>query len=226
MRPSLPLVLVALLAGCASSSPVVRQTWLPASPDHWQGTVTSGVTLDMRNGSSRHIPGKVMDTVLTVKARLQDVSGVKAELALVDTEHPNAYATVHGSRPIIALSLSYLEHFGSDQDALAATIGHELAHVHLGHGAAARHADGVALNGVSGSGAASELNSTARDEERHADTLGMKWATAAGYDPCGQARIFRAMAHGTPTLSTHPGFAERIEAADAASKNTTGRSCQ
>ncbi|HEX6265656.1 MAG TPA: hypothetical protein VFZ81_02035, partial [Burkholderiales bacterium] len=62
--------------------------------------------------------------------------------------------------------------------------------------------------------------------ERHADGLGMKWATAAGYDPCGQVRLFRAMSQDTPTLSTHPGFAERAEAANQASRKTRGRSCE
>lgn len=227
MRPRLAylLLLAPLLATGAPTNPV-KQTWLPRSPAHWHGTVANGVTLSLRDGAERHVSGKVMDSVLAVKAELEAVSGQRAELALVDTEQPNAYATVQEGRSIIALSLSYLDRFGSDRDALAATIGHELAHLQLGHSAAARHAEGLALDGGSASLGAPEFNAIARAQERQADDLGMSWATAAGYDPCGQARIFRALSSDIPRLSTHPRFAERLKAADAASMKTRGRNCE
>ncbi|HEX6317335.1 MAG TPA: M48 family metalloprotease [Burkholderiales bacterium] len=228
MRPSyLPclLLLAPLLAGGAPANPI-KQTWLPKSAEHWQGTVKDGVTLSLRDGSNRHVPGKVMHAVLSVKSKLEAVSGQRAELALVDTDQPNAYATVQAGRPIIALSLSYLERFGSDQDALAATIGHELAHLHLGHSAAAHHAAGALLHGVTGKVGAAESSPTARDAERDADRLGLQWTSVAGYDPCGQVRLFRAMSHDSPTLATHPGFAERAEAANEAAKKTSGRGCR
>lgn len=227
MRPRLAclLLLAPLLATAAPANPV-KQTWLPRSAHHWHGTVADGVTLSLRDGSERHVSGKVMASVLAVKAKLEAVSGQRAELALVDTEQPNAYATVQEGRSIIALSLSYLDRFGADRDALAATIGHELAHLHLGHSAAARHADGLAFDGASASARAPELDAIARAQEAQADSLGLSWATAAGYDPCGQARIFRGLSSDHPTLSTHPRFAERAKAADAASLKTRGRNCE
>lgn len=180
--------------------------------------------LNMRDGSNRHIPGHVLERVLAVKGKVEAVSGVTAELALVDSELPNAYATVHAGRPIVAVSLSYLHQFGSDADALAATIGHELAHLHLGHSADTRAYSG-ALE-VNGNNRSRALSSSAREEERQADVLGMKWATAAGYDPCGQARLFRSLVHDLPTQPTHPGFAERARAPEAAAKKASGLDCR
>lgn len=219
-------LLLPMLGACCPANPV-KQTWLPSSSDYWQGTVASGVTLRLRDGSARHIAGEVMGTILTVKRRLETVSGVGAELALVHTDEPNAYAKVHAGRPIIALSLSYLDRFGSDEDALAATLGHELAHLHLGHSAVAEHRNGIALSGGFGApSGASELDATARDNEREADSLGLKWASAAGFDPCAQVRILHAMSRDIPAASTHPAFAERAATASAAAKKAAGRRCE
>ena len=220
------LLLIPLLAACGPTNPV-KQTWLPSSSEHWSGTVATGVSLRLHDGSERRIAGEVMGTVLMVKRRLESVSGASAELALVHTEEPNAYAQMHTDRPIIALSLSYLERFGSDQDALAATIGHELAHLHLGHSAVPEHRNAIALSGgVGAASGGSDLNATARDNERQADNLGLKWASAAGFDPCAQVRLLRAMSRDIPAATTHPAFAERIAIANAAAKEASGRRCE
>lgn len=219
-------LLLPVLGACSAANPV-KQTWLPSSSEYWQGTAASGITLRLRDGSERHIAGEVMRRILTVKLRLEAVSGVGAELALVHTDEPNAYAKVHAGRPIVALSLSYLDRFGSDDDALAATLGHELAHLHLGHSATAEHRNGIALSGSFGTqSGAPELDATSRDNEREADSLGLKWSRAAGFDPCAQARILRAMSGDMPAASTHPAFAERIAIANAAAKEASGRRCE
>lgn len=218
-------LLLPVLGACSAANPV-KQTWLPSSSEYWQGAVASGVTLRLRDGSERQIAGEVMRRILTVKRRLEAVSGVGAELALVHTDEPNAYAKVHAGRPIIALSLSYLDRFGSDEDALAATLGHELAHLHLGHGAMAEHRNGIALSGGFGTQGASDLDATSRDNEREADSLGLKWSSAAGFDPCAQVRILHAMSRDIPAASTHPAFAERIAMANAAAKKAGGRRCE
>ena len=215
------LALVLLPAGAALADPA-KQTWLPVSPDHWQNMVAhGGVTLTLRDGTTKFISPSLMGTVLRVKGRLEAVSGQAAELALVHTGQPNAYALVHAGRPVIALSLSYLEQVGTDEDALAATIGHELAHLRLGHSAEDRHAQGV----MPQTGDV-EHDLLAREQERSADALGMQWVARAGFDACGQVRLFRTLSAYVPTGATHPGLAERTAAANEAYRKASGQHCE
>ncbi|HKQ24424.1 MAG TPA: M48 family metalloprotease [Burkholderiales bacterium] len=188
--------------------------------------------------------------VVAVKHKLEVASGVGADLGLVDMDSPNAFAFHQQGRPVIAFSLSWLDRLGQDVDALATTIGHELAHLYLGHTGAAREerektAQGasqvvgtaLSLAGVPMGGAIANVGATAlarsftRDEERAADDYGIRWAVAAGYDPCGRARtmkMYQDLSAGTvdiPFLSTHPGAAERSNLADAYSLRTNNRPC-
>jgi predicted Zn-dependent protease len=218
----LPLLWLLLLPAGAALAHPTKQSWLPVSPDHWRNMVAhGGVSLALRDGSTKFIPGPLMETVLKVKDRLEAVSGQVAELALVHTDQPNAYALVHRGRPVVALSLSYLDHVGADEDALAATLSHELAHLHLGHGAEARHASGVMPQTGD-----DEHDLAAREQERSADSLGMQWAAQAGFDPCGQVRLFRALSAYIPVAATHPGLAERTVAANEAVRRASGRHCE
>ena len=79
-----------------------------------------------------------MRNIVAAKEELEQASGVHAGLGLVEMDAPNAFAFVHQGRPVIAFSLAWLDQLGQDPDALATTIGHELAHLHLGHTGAAR----------------------------------------------------------------------------------------
>ncbi len=215
------LALVLLPAGTVLAHPT-KQTWLPVAPDHWQSMVAhGGVTLTLRDGGTKFIPATLMGAVLRVKSRLEAVSGQAAELALVHSEQPNAYALVHAGRPVIALSLSYLDRVGPDEDALAATIGHELAHLRMGHSSADRHAHGVMPQTGE-----QEEDLLAREQERAADTLGMQWVAQAGFDPCGQVRLFRTLSAYVPAGATHPGLAERTTAANEAYRKASGRHCE
>jgi len=127
---------------------------------------------------------------------------------------------------------------GIRTDAIAVTMGHEFAHLHLGHSGAARkeredtargvsNVLGTILNiaGVPFGGTIASVGVTAvarsftRDEERAADELGLKWATGAGFDVCGKARavrMYQSMRSGVdiPFLSTHPSYGERSDLAN------------
>jgi predicted Zn-dependent protease len=190
----------------------------------------------------------VIDNMLIVKSQIEAVSGVKADLAVVETTYPNAFATHLQGRPVIALSTAYLDHLGRDRDALATTIGHELAHLHLGHSGQARREREETAKGVSNvvgtavglfipfGGTLTNVAVTAvarsftRDEEKAADEHGLKWAVAAGYDPCGKARTIavfsRFHSQGVPILSTHPSYGERSELANEYSMKARSRPCQ
>jgi len=247
-----PLLFLFLASGCATTQKnEVKALWLPPSQDAWAQVPPSGLTLRRRDGSARFVSGPVVHNVVDVKADLERISGVRADLALVDMGPPNALAFDYQGRPVIALSLSWLDRLGQDPDALATTIGHELAHTYLGHtGAARKKRDDTAqgtsqavgallsLTGVPMGGAIAALGVTAvsrsftRDEERAADEYGLRWAVAAGYDPCGRARtmkMYRELHTGSadiPFLSTHPGATERSDLANEYSRKINHRACE
>ena len=244
--------MAAAVSGCATAPQnPVKAFWLPPSQDAWSRAPASGLTLKHRDGSTRTVSYAVVQNIVTVKGRVEQASGVKAELGLIDTDLPNAFVFQHQGRPVIAISLSWLNQLGHDVDALATTVGHELAHLHLGHSGAARKERedaakgasqilGTILNlaGVPMGGTVASLGVTAfarsftRDEERAADDYGIRWAVAAGYDPCGRARTMkmyqraRAGAIEVSFLSTHPGAAERSDTANDFSVKSKGKPCE
>lgn len=241
------LVALVLLAGCATTQSPVRESWLRGQY-YWQHAAKEGALLKRKDGGSMYLPPATISAILTAKSRIEAVSGIQAELALVETETPNAFALVHEGRNLIAISISYLDHLGQDTDALASTIGHELAHLRLGHSADERkqraqsaraggNMVGAVLsvagvpfaNTIAGLGATAYANSYTRDEERAADDLGLRWAVQAGFDPCGEARVmemFSKLGHvSVPFLSTHPGHGERSELANSYSLKVNGKSC-
>ncbi|MBI3370229.1 MAG: M48 family metalloprotease [Betaproteobacteria bacterium] len=241
-----------LVCACASAPQnPVRAFWLPASQDAWAKAPAGGASLRKPDGTTRFVPGPVLRNVVTAKEKLEQASSVRAGLGLVEMDAPNAFALNHQGQPLIAFSLSWLDQLGKDPDALATTIGHELAHLHLGHTGEARKqreesAQGASqvlgtllnLAGVPFGGTIASIGVTAftrsftRDEERAADDYGIRWAVAAGYNPCGRSRtmqVYRRLSAGSldiPFLSTHPGAAERSELANEYSLKLNNRVCE
>lgn len=250
-RTLLLVLLTTLVTGCATTQQnPVETLWLPPDEGSWSHAPATGIELSHEDGSTTHVTQAAIRNAVTVKERIERVSGVHAELGLVDTASPNAFAFHHEGRPVIAISLSWLRALGHDRDALATTIGHELAHLHLGHSGderkereqvrmGASHVLGTLMNiaGVPLGGTIANIGVTAfarsftRDEERAADDYGIRWAVAAGYDPCGRVRtmrIYRRMQadnHGPSFLSTHPGATERSEIANELSLKINGERC-
>lgn len=119
---------------------------------------------------------------------------------------------------------------GSDRDALAAVIAHEIAHTSARH--AVRSAEkqlkySLALELLLKGESARELGSIAanlallgygRREEYEADRLGVRYMARAGYDPNGMLRFFRKLQRnegrepkGLSTyFRTHPSTSDRI----------------
>jgi Zn-dependent protease with chaperone function len=186
----------------------------------------------------RRLVGKVSSTQMrvlyAVKSSIEAVAELPVELLIVDGKEPNAFAGKgRNGENIIGINLAMLDILGLDVHAAAALIGHEVAHLKLGHGAqrAAQQRTsgimkvlgGVALDslGVPAGGLISDITVTAidstysRDNEREADYLGAIWAVEANYEADGAARLHEAMyaksRHSpTPFLSTHPSGPERI----------------
>jgi Zn-dependent protease with chaperone function len=247
-------IMCLLLSACATGGGggnKVRDVWLPVSQDEWKAAAVKGATLYRSDKSaSRTVPANVIARLLRVKERLELAGSARAELALVDSEQPNAFAFNFAERQVIAFTLPWLDKLGQDPDAIAAVMGHELAHVQLGHSAAERRKReksaretgqvagvllsiiGVPFGGtLAGTAASAYARSFTRDEERAADALGLQWARAAGYDPCGMQRVMKMYAgldretpH--PWLSTHPGHEERAEYAASVARQAGGRECR
>jgi predicted Zn-dependent protease len=246
-------IVCVLLGACATDGGrnKVRDVWLPRSQDEWKVAAVKGVTLyraDKLKGPVISAP--VMAGLVNAKERLERAGSAHAELALVDSDQPNAFAFSYGERRVIAFTLPWLDRLGRDPDAIAAVMGHELAHIRLGHSAAERRKRdqsakevgqvtgvllsivGIPFGGtIAGTAASAYSRSFSRDEERAADALGLQWALAAGYDPCGMERVMRMYAalgaeapH--PWLSTHPGHEERAEYAASVAREAGGRECR
>jgi predicted Zn-dependent protease len=172
--------------------------------------------------------------LMDVLSRIEAAAGVGAQLFVVQTDdrQPNAFAAAgRNGRNVVSVTPAMLELLGDDDDASAALVGHELAHLARQHGAerASRQGlvQGLGLVATLLAGAASRASrlvnfggilvdrSFSREEERDADRLGIGYAAAAGFDPQGALRLFERMASAGRAmplafLSTHPGGEERL----------------
>jgi Zn-dependent protease with chaperone function len=224
-----------LIAGCATQpAGTLRNSWTPT--EAWW---TNGGRLVARDGTVRVVDAARAQNLRIAYGAISKVSGVRAQLSLVDIEGINATSSEEGGQGHVWFTLSLVDQLGNDPDALAAIAGHELAHLYFHHGAArkaraatamgASQALGTLLNAllhvpvgglIAGTGTQAVVASYSRDEEREADMKGLEWAKASGFSACGLARAMRLIeksgASGQAAfLATHPGTGERIERATA-----------
>jgi Zn-dependent protease with chaperone function len=147
---------------------------------------------------------------------------------VIPQEVPNA-AAVDGS---VGVTTGFLEQF-PDDDVLAVAMGHEVAHITLGH-VEPRVTPGSVLKGIVGVGVllpaeialpgSGQLlggvvqgveNHFSRDQERDADRLGLHYARAAGYDPAAALTLIDTLQTQMPSgsvqqfLDIHPPYPER-----------------
>jgi Zn-dependent protease with chaperone function len=146
---------------------------------------------------------------------LARASGVEAKLIYSTDPDINAFATEVGDEKIVVVQEGLLVKMGSDRDAVAATLGHELAHHKGDHIRAGRRKQegvrvlGAILGAVVGarvgrnsgelagalSGAAVGVGANLlalkfnRNQELEADRLAIGWMIQAGYNPQGMLRL-------------------------------------
>ena len=147
--------------------------------------------------------------------RLAERAGVDATLLYADSPDINAFATEAGGKKLVVVNRGLVELLDEDRDALAAVIGHELAHhkadhVRAGHrkqknvkafgallGAVVgakigqKHGDlagalGGAAVGVGAGLVALKFN---RTQELEADRLSVQWLAQGDYQPDGMLRL-------------------------------------
>ncbi|MCY4055295.1 MAG: M48 family metallopeptidase [Cyanobacteria bacterium MAG CAR4_bin_6] len=238
------LLVAALLTGC-STSPTGRQQFMLVSPDAAISMTQSAYINTVRQFARR---GKLMnDTLLAermgrITGRLVAVAvreyphtaGWEWSVALLDDDRINAFAWPGGR---MAVFRGLIETLDLSDDEIAHIMGHEIVHALANHTAeklSMAMAQDLAVSVVrqnteNDSQAATITNTVAnialtlpnsRSAEEEADSLGMRMAVKAGYDPLAAVTLWQKMVqHGGPRrpefLSTHPDPASRITALSA-----------
>ncbi|HJU39072.1 MAG TPA: M48 family metallopeptidase, partial [Tahibacter sp.] len=150
---------------------------------------------------------------------LARASGVDAKLVWSTDPDVNAYATEIDGEKIVVVHEGLLAQLDDDRDAVAATLGHELAHHKADHIKAGRRKQegvrvlGAILGAVVGAKVGRDSGDFAgavadtavgvgaglvalkfnRSQELEADRLSIGWMIDAGYDPDGMLRLQREL---------------------------------
>lgn len=150
-----------------------------------------------------------------IYADLARASGVDARLVWSTDPDVNAFATEVGDERIVVVQFGLLQRFEDDRDAVAATLGHELAHhradhIRSGHrkqqnmrvlgtilgavvGAKVGRNSGELAGAVSGAavGVGADLLALkfSRNQELEADRLALEWMVQTDYNPAGMLRL-------------------------------------
>jgi predicted Zn-dependent protease len=145
---------------------------------------------------------------------------VTFQIRIIDSADVNAFSLPGG---YVYLYTGLLDKLGTDDDAIAAVIGHESAHVVLRH-AVKQMSDsgikgalvevlGITTNNPTVFNAADyayemEQLHYSREDEYQADKYGLMFAYDAGYDPYGMIRTFQKLEDVEKATGTEPAYAE------------------
>ncbi len=177
---------------------------------------------ESRRPADPEVQALLDDILATLAERVANRSHRFEVTALAETQRA-AFALPGG---FIFVSTSLVDLAGRDRDEVAFVIAHEMAHVIRRH-AIDRWLTDKALAAVSMATPATRRLSPlirrlgmdglskaySRQQEDEADELGVKLATAAGFDPAGAVRVLQRLAtadEGLAFLSTHPPTADRV----------------
>lgn len=244
------LAILALIAGCAAPGLATQgaSAQKPAKSSRTEHEMTLWRLADLARveqgavllRSPQGIHG-AMDTAMAKRIMViadkligTVADGPRPELAILASPGVNAFAFYNGAEPTIAISQGMVRLLSEDDDAWAALIGHELAHLRLEHirkqidrrqrTDTASSLAGVVLSAIGLPFASIATDATAmlanrafsRDDEREADRVGLEYMRSAGYRTDGAVRLQQQLltvagSASLPFLSTHPGGEERIE---------------
>lgn len=166
-----------------------------------------------------------------VSGHMEHMKGLKWEFAVIDSDQVNAFV-VPGGKVVVYTGLLQLLHGPAMETQLAAVLGHEIAHVVARHAAermTQSEVSGLIQTAVciavgipipAGAVAAVFFLPHSRRSETEADSIGMRLAAKACYDPAAAAAVFQklgaeeAKAGGAQIpgfLRTHPLTENRIK---------------
>lgn len=142
-------------------------------------------------------------SLLAVFGKMEHQSGVDSELYLAEGNEPDTWlAQGKGDQIVVRVSLGLVTMLGSDWDAWAFVIGHQLAHIEI-----------LRLRGPEAIREATVT--TMEEEERTADALGVEFAVRAGYRTEGATLFLQRIAvREQPSslfMRRHPFYPGRID---------------
>jgi predicted Zn-dependent protease len=198
------------------------------------------IATQLSEGETPHREVQELVTRVGMKmARTSERPNLPWEFSVVDSNQPNAYALPGGKISVTRGMVSKME----SEDQLASVVGHEIGHVTAKHAVVSESRNqllgavlgvgGAVLQGTGTPGAgaiqlAGQIGATllvqkySRDQERQADELGMKYMTAAGYNPRAFVETMQILAAGAKSepskfetlLASHPITSERVATAE------------
>ena len=192
---------------------------------------------DARSAEARLLPALLKESpefpdwsaaVRPVLARLLEGNRLKRPVVCRVLDMPvfNAFALPHRT---IILSQLLVEFCRDRRDQLAFILGHELAHIHLGHARRRSVANGLLTlaplaNPLLGLGLGLLFDRAyTREQEFEADAWSVRLAARTGFAPAASVALLERLGHGAAPgnlvgqmLSTHPPLADRMQQLHAA----------
>jgi Zn-dependent protease with chaperone function len=182
------------------------------------------------------IPVAHAQTLVEIKRRLVEASGLYFSIVVVEGTSPNAFVSNGLGRNVVAVNLGMLNVYGNDADVLAAVVGHEIGHIgkrHLDEKATRevildivglivgisldyginKHTGvsvpiGQVISAIGGTMISRKFD---RDQEHEADELAVRWMHTAGYDTTGAIRLMQNLSSSSPDFfATHPTSEDRV----------------
>ena len=179
-----------------------------------------------------------LGTLARVRGRMKKMAQFDFTIAISSSDIINAYAKHQNGMNLIILTSGFIHKFGNDSDAIATTLGHELAHHYFGHSDHEQESNTYAANSVAqpmnyiGTSLVAlqtvDVYEGRRNQERAADLLGMYWATHAGYSAIGAYKLAQGLKElqgNQNYIPTHPSNAERMETAQKYAEYCTHSEC-
>ncbi|MFA6288101.1 MAG: M48 family metallopeptidase [Opitutaceae bacterium] len=238
--PLIPLsVFILLLAGCVTNPETGRSQLMLVSPGEEAQMGLASFTQIKKQEKISTDPSanaRVERVGKRIAASVgREIPNAQWEFVVFDSPQVNAFALPGGKVGVYTGLLK----LATTDDELASVMGHEIAHVTSRHGAE-RTSQNYAITGVGALAAlgmeAKQVDPAKRNmilgaygvssqlvvalpysrlHESEADSVGLKFAAGAGYDPRAAVTFWKKMAaqggqKPPPLLSTHPSDADRI----------------
>ena len=235
-------LLVLLVAGC-SVNPVTGKNEVNFMSEAWERETGSKLYYQSRQaqGGDFILDQRLNNYIKSVNQRLaaQASRNLDWEIEIINSSIPNAWALPGGK---MAINRGLLTELNSEAE-LAAVLGHEIVHADAAHGAKAQSTGMVTQVGALAAGiylgnkAESDLARSSamllpslsaalitqkysRDAERESDKYGMRYMSAAGYDPQGAVNLQETFLRISEKrnnnwlnglFASHPPSAERVQ---------------
>jgi predicted Zn-dependent protease len=243
----LPVVLVALMAACATN-PATGKREFSLMSEAQEIQIGKEMDVEVRRQMGLYNDADVQRYVEQIGMRLARASerpNLPWSFAVVDAPAVNAFALPGGYIYLTRGIMPFLD----NEAELAGVLGHEIGHVTARHSAqqytkATSAGIGLTLlsifvpesrplQGVAESALGVLFMKYGRDDELQADALGVEYSARTGWDPSGVAGMLSTLARldeasgnrkGVPNwLSTHPAPADRVKQIQATVQQATAK---